>query len=514
VSERGITQTAQGRVAGRAVPGGWLFAGVPYAAAPAGPGRFAPPAPGRPWAGVRGCTEAAPSCPQPVLLGPGWWARANALPGGMDEDCLYLNVLTPALRGGSRPVMVWFHGGGYRTGSGAGWPFLTGGFLPDGVVLVTVNYRLHLLGFLYLDELFPDAHGTGNLAHLDQVAALEWVRANIAEFGGDPANVTIFGESAGAMSVGALLGMPRARGLFNGAIVQSGGAEATTGTAEAAAAAARALRALGVRAGDWQALRNVPVGRIVDLALTARGPGRRAGDWGDFCTVTGDCVFPDAPIDAVRKGSADKVPVVAGSTRDEWLGMHRAVPPGVMPPPDFAAGFGADSATAEEITQWYRGRGCRDDVEIAAAFDTDRMFTVPAIRLVDALGAAGSPTWRYRLDWASPVAGRTVGAFHALDLPFVFDSLDEPAMHGDSPPRHVAADMHGAWTAFARTRDPGDISGQKWHAHDAGGRYIALFGDPGKVVADPDADLRQFWRHRLTACQPDPAAHQPGGRRS
>ncbi len=204
MSERGITQTAQGRVAGRAVPGGWLFAGVPYAAAPVGPGRFVPPAPARPWAGVRRGTDAAPSCPQPVLPGPGWWARANALPGGTDEDCLYLNVLTPSPRGGPRPVMVWFHGGGYRTGSGAAWPFLTGGFLPDDVVLVTVNYRLHLLGFLYLDDLFPDARGTGNLAHLDQVAALEWVRANIAEFGGDPASVTIFGESAGAMSVGAL----------------------------------------------------------------------------------------------------------------------------------------------------------------------------------------------------------------------------------------------------------------------------------------------------------------------
>jgi para-nitrobenzyl esterase len=502
VTERGVVQTARGRVAGRPVPGGRLFAGVPYAAPPVALRRFAPPAQATPWAGVRACTEPAPSCPQPVMPGPGWWARANALPGGTDEDCLYLNVLTPSLTGGSRPVMVWLHGGGYRTGSGAGWPFLAGGFLPDDVVLVTVNYRLHLLGFLYLDELFAGAHGTGNLGHLDQVAALEWVRANIAGFGGDPARVTIFGESAGGMSVGALLGMPRARGLFGGAIVQSGGAEAITGTAAAAEAAGRALHRLGVRAGDWDALRSVPADRISELALTARGAGRRAGDWGDLCTVTGDCIFPDPPINAIRDGSARAVAVIAGSMRDEWLGMHRAVPPGTLPPPDFAAGFGAGAVTTREILQWYRGRGNRTELEMAAAFDTDRLFTIPTIRLVDALAGAGSAAWRYRFDWASPVADGALGAFHALDLPFAFDSLDEPAMHGPSPPRRLAADMHGAWAAFAHQGDPGQIRGQKWPARDTTSRFVAIFGDPSQVVADPDAGLRQMWRHQVAGTSP------------
>jgi para-nitrobenzyl esterase len=212
----GEAATASGRMRGIDNESCVVFKGIPFVAPPTGTRRFRPPQPVEPWDGVRDCTQFGPICPQHPWTGPG--AVNTAFEGAqpMDEDCLFLNVWTPAVDDGRRPTMVFIPGGAFRTGSGSAPAYDGTAFARDGVVLVTLNYRLHALGFLALDGLFDCAEGSGNLGILDQIAALRWVRDNIAGFGGDPDNVTVFGESAGAMSIGTLLGTPAARGLSGG----------------------------------------------------------------------------------------------------------------------------------------------------------------------------------------------------------------------------------------------------------------------------------------------------------
>jgi para-nitrobenzyl esterase len=236
--------TSSGRVRGMSLGTCSVFKGIPFAAPTSGDRRFRPPQPVEPWEAVRDCTQYGPICPQVQLGEHGLVNSAFGRGEPMDEDCLFLNVWTPAVDGERRPTMVFIPGGAFRGGSGSVALYDGTAFARDGVVLVTLNYRVHALGFLYLDELFDGAEGTGNLGILDQIAALRWVRENIAAFGGDPDNVTVFGESAGAMSIGTLLGTPAAQGLYRRAILESGGSRHNLSAAAATRVAERTLELL------------------------------------------------------------------------------------------------------------------------------------------------------------------------------------------------------------------------------------------------------------------------------
>jgi para-nitrobenzyl esterase len=385
----------------------------------------------------------------------------GAPPPRWDEaTCLTLNVTTPGLDDARRPVMFWIHGGAFVNGAGSS-PIYDGTRFADhgDVVVVTVNYRLGAFGFLHLEEILGSGlAGSGNVGILDQVAALEWVRDNIEAFGGDPDQVTIFGESAGGMSVGTLLGLPAADGLFARAIVQSGSASYATRPELATKVARDVLERAGVSTVDE--LRTVPA----ETLLQAQGKvlAGNARMELPFMPVVDGVGLPDLPLHTVRSGATGAVPTMIGTTRDEMTlflsldlrvgeidaaGLHRQM----------AKVFGERS---DEVISTYtanRPGGTLGDV--LTAFSTDRAFRIPSIRLAEAQVANGRPTYMYLFTWATPVMGGKLGSCHALELPFMWDALDKPGLSqltGDGPERQAIADaMHAAWIAFARTGDPG-----------------------------------------------------------
>jgi para-nitrobenzyl esterase len=372
--------------------------------------------------------------------------------------------------------MVWIHGGAFSTGSGR-TPWYSGhNFARDGVVLVTVNYRLNAFGFLRFDDLFDGFEGTGTLGIRDQIAALEWVRDNIANFGGDPENVTIFGESAGGMSVGTLLASPKARGLFVKAIPQSGAAHNASDPEIATEIAAKFLEVVGVAKGDKDALLALTPEQVLEGAAgLAMVEGARL----PFQPVVGDDVVPVAPIEALRTGVSSGIGVLVGTCKEEWklfsLGAR-----------NMTLGRANESLQAAYTKQL----GSPSEADLFNAIQTDRIFRIPAIRLAEAQVSNDAPTWMYRFDWGSPAFDGKLGACHALEIPFVFDNIEAPGVGvftGGAAPQSIATEMHDAWVAFARDGDPG------WTRFDTTNRPTKIFDATSSVVDDPDGDTRVLW---------------------
>jgi para-nitrobenzyl esterase len=477
-----VVKTAAGEIRGRAADGVRRFLGVPYAAAPFGPHRFRPPAPVPNWDDVREAAEHGPTAPAPGYAPPfDVLLPAPVVPG---QECLNVDVWAPE-DADSAPVMVWIHGGAFVNGSNSVPVYDGTAFARDGVVLVGVNYRLGAEGFLLLPG------GTPNLGLLDQVAALRWVRENIAAFGGDPDNVTVFGESAGAMSIGALLAMPAAEGLIRRAILQSGAGHHAVSAATAARVAGYVAEHLGVPVDE---LAQVEPERLVQAqrALSAQvastpDPAR----WGEiaansmvFEPVVDGVVLPDLPIRRVAAGASAGVDLLVGSNRDE----HRLflVPPGttetVTEPvlAAVAAGYGLPAGALDD----YRASmpGASPGMLLADVM-SDWFFRIPAVRLAEAHGR----THVYEFDWASPMFDGRMGACHALELGFVFDTLAaSAALVGDAPPQAIADAMHSAWVAFAATGDPG------WERYGEQ-RNVRRFGDAVETVSDPRGGIREHW---------------------
>jgi para-nitrobenzyl esterase len=483
------TTTTNGRVRGDAIADGVVFRGIPFAAPPTGVRRFAPPVPPEPWGGALDCSRFGPVCPQ---LQPVADARAH-------EDCLSLNVWTPALDGARRPTMVWFHGGGFALGRG-GSPECDGAaFARDGIVLVSLNYRLGALGFLYLDELFDGASGTGNLGILDQVAALEWVRDNVASFGGDPDNVTVFGNSAGAMSAATLMASSRASGLFHRAVLQSGAGHNSLTVEQATDTASRVIDALGLAAGDWDALRSVPAEQLVAEAAAAGGARvdeylRDVRPLFGFGPVEDGIVLTARPVECVTStpGSAD-VDLLVGTCTDEWRLVMMGPGGGGMPDPDPKRYFAGSPGGVDDVLVRYAASVGDDDRAVLAAIEGDHSFTMPAVRFADAHTSRGGRAWRYRFSWPSPLLDGVLGACHTLEVPFVFDTLGTGGLAGDGPPQDLAAAMHDAWVRFAATGDPDGGDLPAWPPYDAGRRATLDFGVARALLDDPDADRRVVW---------------------
>ncbi|MFD2470082.1 carboxylesterase/lipase family protein [Amycolatopsis silviterrae] len=427
--ENPVVETAAGAVRGRRDEAGELYRAIPYAAAPIGPGRFAPPVPHSGWSGVRDGTQPSPTAPQPArdfgrldltpYFGPGW------VPG---EEYLTVDVRTPAADAGNRPVMVFVHGGGFVTGSTRAALYDGSAFARDGIVLVTVNYRLGILGFLSLQGA-PDNRGL-----LDVLAALRWVRDSIAAFGGDPANVTVFGQSAGATLTGALLATPEAKGLFRRAIVQSGSGTGAFTPEQAQRVTVAAAAALGVEP-TAAAFAEIPDARFLEILPALAGLDLRTSTATDPLAGLSpfSLVLPRQPADSL----VCDVDLLIGTNTEE--GRLYLVPQGK--PAD----------TADELGERLFGAG------------TARMAQAHA-------EIAPGRTYGYSFGYRSTALEGRLGAAHTVELPFVFDLADEPWLHGDtgllgpdSAPAGLAAEVHAAWVAFARTGDPGWAASEPHH---------------------------------------------------
>jgi len=486
-----------GRLRGTTDEGVLVFRGIPYAAPPVGTRRFRPPAPVAPWSGCREATEFSPVAPQnpsPLMA-----------PAPQDEDCLAVNVWTPDLDG-SAPVMVWIHGGGFTSGSGSAALYRGARLARRGAVVVTLNYRLGVLGFTHLGGLGGDAWaGTGNLGLLDQVAALEWVQANIAAFGGDPDRITVFGESAGAMSIGALLGLPAAAGLFGRAILQSGAQAHVHEPEDAEIVATELCAALGIGPGELDRLREVPVDRL--LAAQATVAARVGGGPGlAFQPVVDGAVLPRHPAEAVAAGAAAGIPLVVGTTLEEtrlWTAM--AGETAELAEEHLVARLArvlADGApSAHDALAVYRRRlADRPASEVVTALGTDQVFRIPAVRLLERQ-APHAPVRSYLFTHRSEAHGGLLGACHAIELPFVFDTLDARGMRqfvGDARPgtEALAAAMADAWVAFARDGDPSSPGLGPWPAYDLDRRTTMVLDVAPRLEHDPLADERRLWADR------------------
>lgn len=482
-----------GRLRGTVDDGVAAFRGVPYARAPIGPARWRPPAPPDPWDGVRDATAVAPVAPQnpSPLMRPEPW----------DEDCLALNVWTPDLAG-SLPVMVWIHGGGFTTGSGSSPLYRGAALARRGVVVVTCNYRLGALGFCHLaGPAGARWAGAGNVGLLDQLAVLDWVAEHAAAFGGDPDRVTVFGESAGAMSIGALLGVPGATRRFRRAVLQSGAQAHVHEPDEASDVARRLLHALGLGPESADELTRVPVDRL--LGAQARVAAEVGGSGLAFQPVVDGEVLTRHPADAVADGAAAGIDLVVGTTLEEtrlWTALAGEGPElaedHLIARLDRALGHaGVDGATALEV---YRERlGGAGAADVATALSTDQVFRAPATRLLERQ-APHARVWSYLFTRASTAHGGLLGSCHALELPFVFDTLDAPGMRGFVGERTeaaaaLAARMADAWVAFARDGDPSTAALGPWPAYDLDRRATMVLGSDCRVDDDPLAAERRLW---------------------
>ena len=503
-----IVDTSAGKVQGLHKDGVLQFRGIPYAWAE----RFGPSRPTDGWVGIQDATAFGPMAhqnPSPLETMLGTQGHGGA------EGCLVVNVYTPAADDGARPVMVWIHGGAFVTGSGH-VPWYNGSNLARlyDVVVVTLNYRLGALGFLHLGHMEPAFAGSGSNGIGDQVQALRWVRDNVAAFGGDPEKVTIFGESAGGMSVTTLLGTPTAAGLFRSAISQSGAAAHSHDTSTAEWVTERFLAVLGLSAATADALLSLPAEEILRAQATVdaevlggAGPGigRLA-----FQPVVDGARLPRPPFEAIRDGSAAGVNLVIGTTAEEWnLFQLQARSNGNVTDERLlrrlARVVGDDRV--DDTLAVYRDTLPASDLDgLFCAVMTDWVFRMPAIRVAEAQAPHTPRVSMYRFDYRSTAFGGVLGACHAIDVPFTFANLDRRGvdmMLGgiDDATQRLAERTSRAWASAARTGSP-EHDELSWPAYDAERRATCLLDRDVAVVDDPAGEVRQLWDELTPAPSP------------
>jgi para-nitrobenzyl esterase len=520
-----IVETASGRLRGVTASGIAAFKGIPYGAPTGGANRFMPPLPPAPWVGIRDATSYHAQAPQMpgrpqrrpelrTILG-----QADTSPES--EDCLTLNVWTPAVGPGTsnstkRPVMVWLHGGAFAYGSGNRAVTDGANLARRGdVVVVSVNHRLNIFGFLHLADVGGEHYAhSGNAGMLDLVAALAWVRDNIEAFGGDPGNVTIFGESGGGGKVSVLLAMPEARGLFHRAMIQSGAAIRVRSHERAAAMTEAVMRELGIARDDHERLHEVPADRLAAvIAPAVRAVGRPELpllDRYDFGPTVDGTDLPTQPFDPTASEIARDIPLLIGGTREEsgfFLGdddevWERRVTEDSLRR-RIAAVAGAEAGRVLDLYRTLRPGASNEDLLIAAL--TGSNFWVRTVMLAERKAAqgkadqGGAPVWMYSLDWRSPACDGRLQAHHAMDLPFVFDTTDVPDTTRGAPgARELAAIVSGTWASFARTGNPENPSLPHWPAYTPQQRATMVFDRDCRVVTDPDRDARLFWESIAT----------------
>jgi len=488
-----------GKIQGLATANGTVaFKGIPYAAPPVGSLRFMPPQPPKPWTGTFEALKYGKAEAQPP----------DAISGSsqfqQSEDCLTLNIWTPGVDSTRRPVMLWIHGGGFTNGSSAD-PVYDGANLAKrgNVTVVTINYRLGPFGFLYLGNLGgADYAQSGNLGLLDQVAAVKWVRDNISAFGGDPGNVTVFGESAGSISICTLLSMPAAKGQFKRAIAESGAANLMHSTQNAASITAKFMQTAGVT--DIAGLRALSTDKMVQ-AEAAMSQQKTQYEL-LFGPVIDGVAIPRPPLQAIAAGSASGVDVLIGTNLNEMRLWTLAVPGFARYPLGIDAAFMPIVQNAISLTSlktppavaasYKSRRPAAADGDVALTALTDAMFRVPSMRVAEAQSIKQPKTWMYLFTWPSPtVAG--LGACHAIELPFVFGNLKGARLAqliGFNPPQKLSQTIQDAWTSFARTGNPNAGGVPAWKAYDARTRATMIFNTSSKQQNDPYGADRLVWQ--------------------
>jgi len=491
-----IVGTRSGRLEGAFEKNLYAFRGIPYAAPPIGELRWMPPRPVQPWQGVRPAKAYGAIAPQEAEVLPGLQTEDEP----QSEDSLFLNVFTPGLDNERRPVMVWIHGGAFSMGSGSTQMYTTGNLASNGnIVLVTINYRLGVLGFLNLNEV---THGgipsTGNEGLLDQVAALKWVKANIAAFGGDPGNITIFGESAGAMSIGCLLNLPEARGLFQKAIMESPVGEMARPLDASLRITGEFLKVAGLTATDISGLRALPVEKL----LWAQQKTAIVMEQGaaPVVPVADGFVLPKMPMESLEAGMGSRVPTLIGSNLEEDKFFAMMNPENYRIDEDGLRRMVSKYVAAQDVTRLinvYRGAKVRrgepaTPFEVLSAINTDLMFRKTALRIAEAQCRYAPGGYNYLFAWKSPAAGGKLGACHVLEIGFVFGNYN-PSLNGSGPEAdRLSANMQDAWVTFARTGNPGCKSLGEWPRY-GDGRSTMIFDRNSRLEKAVYEQEREIW---------------------
>lgn len=488
-----VVSTTEGKIRGLQLTGVQAFKGVPYADTTAGANRFMPPAKCKGWTKVRDCFELGHRSPQLLASFHGQVppeVEAMDRDEPMGEDCLVLNVWTPSVGAAhKRPVMVWLHGGGYTSGSG-GFIMYDGANLAQkhDLVVITLNHRLTVFGYLYLAEIGGGRYAnSSNVGNLDIVAALEWVHENIAAFGGDPANVTIFGQSGGGGKVSSLMAMPAAKGLFHRAIVESGAevkgipAEAATKTAE------EYLSKLNLKPTQADQLEKLSTEQLLSVMPAGLGGGLNMGP------VTDGKTLPRDPFDPTAPEISAEVPLLIGTVETEVTFF----PHQILDPIDNASLHehvkqilrGASDAKVDELIAVYRkGRPKASNTDLYLIIASDATFRRGVLIEADRKADQGkAAVYQYYFTWRSPVRGGKLRTFHTLEIPFVFDNVDlAKSMTGDGADRYpLEAKMSGAWAAFARSGNPNHQGLANWPTFNTSQRAVMIFSDECKAVDDP-----------------------------
>jgi para-nitrobenzyl esterase len=491
-----------------------VFRGIPYAEAPLAGRRFRPPTPVRPWTGVRPAVAFGPAAPQPTG-GPLQGLVPGMTPTLVGEDCLSLTLWAPVAPSAPRPVLVWIHGGAFMIGSSS-LPTYDAARLAgeQGVVVVSINYRLGAFGFLDLRHHGGSRLGAvPNCGLLDQLLALRWVRDNVAAFGGDPSTVTVFGESAGAGSILHLLGTRGIGRLVRRAIVQSPGVHFTLDAELAGLVSSALLARLGVAESEVERLEGVPWEDVVDAQAAVVSDVVGTVGAMPFHPVVDGTVVPEPPLAALAEGAASGVDLLIGCTADEMrlfadarsrradretlvalAGAHLGCHPG--------RGLSVPPARAAEVVDAYLQR-CSSSEAAWTGVLTDSLMRLPAMQVADAHAAHGSATFSYLFTWEAPV----LGAFHAIDLPFTFGTFDVDGwgefVGADVDAVRLAGHLRQAWAAFARSGAPTTPGLGRWPRYRPPERQTMVLGRHSRVDADPLRTIRELWR---IAPRPRPVA--------
>lgn len=508
-----IVETTTGKIAGTMERRVFTFKGVPYGASTGGRRRFLPPIPATPWTKIKFCTDYGPIAPQTGALVDCVEAAGDErvmgirrhLPQG--ENCLVLNIWTPGIRDhGKRPVMLWLHGRAYDSGAGSEIMYNGANLARRGnLVVVTINHRLNIFGYLHLADIGGEEFaGSGLAGMLDAVLALQWVRDNIAGFGGDPGNVTIFGESGGGAKVSMLLGMPSAKGLFHRAVIESGPGLRGIEAADATAFAQRLMAELNIKPNEIRKLQEMPIEQVQNAAKKLL-PGRsllgmadpRRGTMARMAPVVDGRYLPNHPFDPVAAATAAGIPLLIGTNRHENATFLTLDPKRKkLTEPELRERLtpilGDQSGrviatykkTRPEATPW--------DLFVALTSEVTRRSS---IALAERKAAAGpDPVYMYLLTWETDYLGDLFRSCHILEIPFVFDTVDDLAITGGRPDKYdLLESINGAWIAFARSGDPNHPGIPKWEPYSAQNRATMILDVPCRMAIDPFREELEAW---------------------